>query len=358
MSNTMDCQQVARWLDQYAASELSGQERADGARALARLRGLPGRVAGRARPRCAHSCSARPPPPGRLPRPGPCQATRRSVPGWTSAQRLPRRGSVTSRRRPTPRMRSYTLRGSPPDAALLATIPERAWQERRRPRKRILTDDLTLRSFTERDYDSVALGLEQQSPPVDEFDWFAHIDALIKRERRLSRKGLFRDLLRSCRRQPASTATPGCGSRSSRDGARSGWATWRSTTPAGTSKARPWTTTCSTSIGDRASRQQAVTGVLSYCWTDLGLHRVEARRGRGQHAQHPLRRALGHGLRRRPAARCLYQPALAKSPRLLGARNGPRARPGWLGHAGQFLRLFRTHGDPEVQRRYAPVLRT
>ena len=67
---------------------------------------------------------------------------------------------------------------------------------RRKRRKRIVTDQLTLRNFVERDFDAVALGLEQQAPPVDEFDWFAGIDALVKRERGLSRKRLFRDFLK------------------------------------------------------------------------------------------------------------------------------------------------------------------
>ena len=146
---------------------------------------------------------------------------------------------------------------------------------RRRPRKRILTDDLTLRSFTERDYDSFALGLEQQSPPVDEFDWFAHIDALVKRERRLSRKGLFRDILKL---QGAASIYGNPGLRFqifTRRGAK--WmgyvaiynARWNLQSAA-------MDYYLLNQYWGQGIAQQAVTGVLSYCWTDLALHRVEA----------------------------------------------------------------------------------
>lgn len=146
---------------------------------------------------------------------------------------------------------------------------------KRRPRKRILTDDLTLRSFTERDYDSVALGLEQQSPPVDEFDWFAHIDALVKRERRLSRKGLFRDILKL---QEAASIYGNPGLRFqifTRRGAK--WmgyvaiynARWNLQSAA-------MDYYLLNQYWGQGIAQQAVTGVLSYCWTDLALHRVEA----------------------------------------------------------------------------------
>ena len=146
---------------------------------------------------------------------------------------------------------------------------------RRRPRKRILTDDLTLRSFTERDYDSVALGLEQQSPPVDEFDRFAHIDALVKRERRLSRKVLFRDILKL---QGAASIYGNPGLRFqifTRRGAK--WmgyvaiynARWNLQSAA-------MDYYLLNQYWGQGIAQQAVTGVLSYCWTDLALHRVEA----------------------------------------------------------------------------------
>ena len=66
----------------------------------------------------------------------------------------------------------------------------------RRRRKRIVTDDLTLRNFVQRDFDSFVLGLEQRAAPVDEFDWFANLDAVVKRERRMSRKHVFADILK------------------------------------------------------------------------------------------------------------------------------------------------------------------
>ena len=147
--------------------------------------------------------------------------------------------------------------------------------KRRRPRKRIVTDDLTLRSFTERDFDSVALGLEQQSPPVDEFDWFAHIDALVKRERRLSRKRLFRDLLKA---QEAASIYTNPGLRFQVFSRRGAW--W--TGYVAIYNAR-WNVQSAAmdyyllnQYWGQGIARQAVTGVLSYCWADLGLHRVEA----------------------------------------------------------------------------------
>ena len=146
---------------------------------------------------------------------------------------------------------------------------------KRRPRKRILTDDLTLRSFTERDYDSVALGLEQQSPPVDEFDWFAHIDALVKRERRLSRKGLFRDILKL---QGAASIYGNPGLRFqifTRRGAK--WMGYVAIYNARWSlQSAAMDYYLLNQYWGQGIAQQAVTGVLSYCWTDLALHRVEA----------------------------------------------------------------------------------
>ena len=147
--------------------------------------------------------------------------------------------------------------------------------ERRRRRKRILTDDLTLRSFTERDFDSVALGLEQQSPAVDEFDWFAHIDALIKRDRRLSRKRVFRDLIKVQERASIYT-NPGLRFQIfTRRGAK--WMGYVAIYDA------RWNVHSAAmdyyllnQYWGQGIAQQAVTGVLSYCWTDLGLHRVEA----------------------------------------------------------------------------------
>ena len=147
--------------------------------------------------------------------------------------------------------------------------------ERRRRRKRILTDDLTLRSFTERDFDSVVLGLEQQSPAVDEFDWFAHIDALIKRDRRLSRKRPFRDLIKV---QEAASIYTNPGLRFqifTRRGAK--WMGYVAIYDA------RWNVQSAAmdyyllnQYWGQGIAQRAVTAVLSYCWTDLGLHRVEA----------------------------------------------------------------------------------
>ena len=146
---------------------------------------------------------------------------------------------------------------------------------RRKRRKRIVTDQLTLRNFVERDFDAVALGLEQQAPPLDEFDWFAGIDALVKRERGLSRKRLFRDFLKV---QEAASIYTNPGLRFqifSRQGAK--WMGYVSIYNA------RWNVHSAAmdyyllnQYWGQGIAAEAVTAVLAYCWTDLGLHRVEA----------------------------------------------------------------------------------
>lgn len=64
---------------------------------------------------------------------------------------------------------------------------------RRKPRRmRVDSDNLILRPFKERDVDRFVEGMEGQSDVVDEHDWFGNIDAVIKRERRASRRSAFK----------------------------------------------------------------------------------------------------------------------------------------------------------------------
>lgn len=146
---------------------------------------------------------------------------------------------------------------------------------RRRPRKRIVTDDLTLRGFRDRDADAFVLGLEQQSAPVDRFDWFANIDAVVRRDRRLSRKRLFRDLVKA---QDGATIYGNPGLRLqifSREHPK--WMGYVSVYNA------RWNVHSAAmdyyllnQYWGQGIAAQAGTAALSYCWTDLGLHRVEA----------------------------------------------------------------------------------
>ena len=138
-----------------------------------------------------------------------------------------------------------------------------------------MTDDLTLRSFTERDFDSFALGLEQQTAPVDRFDWFANIDAVVRRERRLSRRRVFADLVKS---QEGATiyGNPGLRFQIFNRG-RAKWMGYVSIYNA------RWNVHSAAmdyyllnQYWGQGIAAQAVKAALSYCWTDLGLHRVEA----------------------------------------------------------------------------------
>ncbi len=57
---------------------------------------------------------------------------------------------------------------------------------------RVDSDNLILSPFKERDMDRFVEGMEGQSDAVDEYDWFGNIDAVIKRERRASRRSAFK----------------------------------------------------------------------------------------------------------------------------------------------------------------------
>lgn len=66
-------------------------------------------------------------------------------------------------------------------------------QRNRKPsRMRIVSENLLLRPFQERDIDRFVEGMEGQSDPVDEFDWFANMDVFIKRDQRASRSSAFK----------------------------------------------------------------------------------------------------------------------------------------------------------------------
>ena len=145
----------------------------------------------------------------------------------------------------------------------------------KRPRKQIVTDELTLRNFRERDFDAFVAGLDQQAPPVDEFDWFANIDAFVKRERRLSRRRLFTDTLKL---QESASIYGNPGRRfqifSKR---RVKWMGYVAIYDA------RWNVQSAAmdyyllnQYWGQGIAARAVTAVLSYCWEDLGLHRVEA----------------------------------------------------------------------------------
>ena len=147
--------------------------------------------------------------------------------------------------------------------------------KRRRRRKRIVTDDLTLRSFRDRDVDAFVLGLEQQAAPVDRFDWFANIDAVVKRDRRLSRKRLFAELAKA---QDSATIYGNPGLRFqifSR-----GRMEWMGYVAIYNARWNVHSAAMDYYLLNQYRGQgiaaQAVMAALSYCWTDLGLHRVEA----------------------------------------------------------------------------------
>ena len=138
-----------------------------------------------------------------------------------------------------------------------------------------MTDHLTLRSFTDRDFDAFALGLEQQAAPVDRFDWFANIDAVVRRERRLSRRRAFANLVKA---QEGATIYGNPGIRFqifSRRPVR--WMGYVSIYDA------RWNVHSAAmdyyllnQHWGQGIAAQAVMAALLYCWTDLGLHRVEA----------------------------------------------------------------------------------
>ena len=145
----------------------------------------------------------------------------------------------------------------------------------KRRRKRIVTETLTLRNFAERDFNSVVRSLDGQAAPVDEFDWFGHLDAMVTRDRRLSRRRAFSDTLKL---QEAATIYTNPGLRFqifSRKGAR-----WMGYVAIYNAR---WNVHSAAmdyyllnQYWGKGIGAQAVAAALSYCWTDLGLHRIEA----------------------------------------------------------------------------------
>ena len=145
----------------------------------------------------------------------------------------------------------------------------------KRPRKQIITGDLTLRNFRERDFDAFVAGLGQQAPPVDEFDWFANIDAFVKRERRLSRRRLFADTLKL---QESASIYGNPGRRFQIFSRRP--VKWMGYVAIYNARWNVQSAAIDYYLLNQYWGQgvaaRAVTAVLSYCWEDLGLHRVEA----------------------------------------------------------------------------------
>lgn len=127
----------------------------------------------------------------------------------------------------------------------------------------------------ERDFDSFVFGLEHQDEPVDEFDWLATLDSLAKADPRMSRKRAFADILKL---QETATIYTNPGLRlqifSRRGGEWMGYiaiydARWNVLGAA-------MDYYLLNQYWGQGVAAQAVMGALSFCWTDLGLHRIEA----------------------------------------------------------------------------------
>ena len=142
-------------------------------------------------------------------------------------------------------------------------------------RKRVGSENLVLRPFREADLDAFVEGMQGQGPPVDQFDWFGHMDASIVRSPRMSRRQMFKLFVAS--QQNASIfGNPGfrlqifCRRRKSWFGYVAIYdGRWNVESAAMDYYVlnQHWR---------RGIASEAVQAALSYCWRDLGLHRVEA----------------------------------------------------------------------------------
>lgn len=145
----------------------------------------------------------------------------------------------------------------------------------KRRRKQIGTDELTLRNFRERDFEIFDASLEEQAPPVDAYDWFANIDMIVKRECRLSRRHLFNELFKI---QDSANIYGNPGLRFQIFGRISKkWMGYVAIYDA------RWNVQNAAmdyyllnQFWGQGIATQAVKAALSYCWTDLELHRIEA----------------------------------------------------------------------------------
>lgn len=142
-------------------------------------------------------------------------------------------------------------------------------------RKRVVSDNLVLRPFREADLGAFVEGMQGQGPPVDDFDWFGHMDASIGRSPRMSRRRMFKLFVTS--QQDASIfGNPGlrlqifCRHRRSWFGYMAIYdCRWNVESAAIDYYVlnQHWR---------RGIASEAVRAALGYCWTELGLHRVEA----------------------------------------------------------------------------------
>lgn len=142
-------------------------------------------------------------------------------------------------------------------------------------RMRIDCDNLILRPFQERDADRFVEGMEAQSAPVDEYDWFGNMDAFIQRDPRASRRSAFK-LFHSSQKDATVFGNPGlryqifC--RSTKR-----WMGYVAIYDA------RWNVESAAidyyllnQFWRRGIATEAVSATFAYCWNVLGLHRIEA----------------------------------------------------------------------------------
>lgn len=147
---------------------------------------------------------------------------------------------------------------------------------RKKPRRmRIDCDNLILRPFQERDEERFVEGMEAQSDPVDEYDWFGNMDAFIKRDPRASRRSAFK-LFCSSQEDASIFGNPGLQFQIfSRD--TKCWMGYVAIYDA------RWNVESAAmdyyllnQYWRRGVSTEAVKAMLGYCWEVLGLHRIEA----------------------------------------------------------------------------------
>ncbi len=145
---------------------------------------------------------------------------------------------------------------------------------RKRRRKRVMTENLVLRPFAERDEAAFIAGLEGAAEPIDRFDQLVLMDAAARRGG-MGRRRQFRFLLKA---QEGATMYGNPGLRFQIFTRRkSRWLGYVAIYEA------KWNVHSAAmdyyllnQYWGQGIAAEAVRGMLPYCWSDLGLHRIEA----------------------------------------------------------------------------------
>lgn len=142
-------------------------------------------------------------------------------------------------------------------------------------RMQIDCDNLILRPFQKRDVDLFVAGMEAQSGPVDEYDWFANMDAFIKRNPQANLRNAF-EMLVSSQEDASILGNPGLQFQIFSREAEC----WMGYVAVYDARLNVQSAAMDYYLLNQFWRKgvttEAVLAMLKFCWEVLKLHRIEA----------------------------------------------------------------------------------